>query len=437
MGALFWITSIGASTTATLLTLVLGLRGRRIDNHPLCRRCGFDLFGLTLQDRRCSECGAKLQGSSAVRWGRRRKLRWIVVLAAAVLVLQISFFGIAVYVTARHIDPNGRKPTWWLIRETNVKSTRSAALAELTKRLKAGTLTSQQADALFNRALRIQGDTSVPWDKSWEQFLDESLMLGKLPDAQWVKYVRQSMKFKLDVRPVVASNMPLPMQLSWTTTGRGHVPGLFPMDGAILAAGRVLRFRLEDGPTLDNTMPLFATGLTSSEPSNEAETVKVTLTASTNERSWTAAHGRHLTPVKFELDGKYRISTSDHQTIGWQTDRNLEPAQRDCIQIRPVHSVEPMTSLDGQVLAITVNRPPVGMASDVTIGEYGTIGYLVAPAGRTTSVLVRLPPLPRRGSSLHVELVPDERLAIQCVYVMSEIWGKPIEMDVPVKLYSR
>jgi hypothetical protein len=39
------------------VTLRAGLRGRQIDNHPLCRRCGFDLTGRLAHSAKCAECG--------------------------------------------------------------------------------------------------------------------------------------------------------------------------------------------------------------------------------------------------------------------------------------------------------------------------------------------------------------------------------------------
>ena len=431
MGAHFWITSIAATAATTLLLLLLGLRGRRIDNHPLCRRCGFDLFGLPLRGRRCSECGADLGWSRAVRWGRRRKFRWIVRPAASALVLQLGFLGIAAYMVARHVNLNARIPTWWLIPETNVKSTRAGALAELMKRLEAGSLSSQQANALFDRALATQGDVSVPWDPSWEDFLREGLRLGKLSDAQWVRYVRQSITFKLDVRPMVARGTPLPMQLSWAHGGRGYVPGAFPTDGEIIAEGRVLRFSLSDGPMPNYAMPLFATGITSHQPSADAETVRIRLTACTDDTVLTNVTGRHLPPVIFELEGKYRVSPVP-QPIARRTTVDLEPAQRQSIQISVVSVAQPTESRTAAALAITVTKPRVGLASDVVLGDYGTIGYLVAPVGRTSSSLPLLPPGSLREKTLHVVLKPDDRLAIQSVCLMPEVWYRPIEMDVPV-----
>jgi hypothetical protein len=43
---------------AGLILLVLGVRGWRIDDHPVCRRCRFDLVGVYPAIGACPECGA-------------------------------------------------------------------------------------------------------------------------------------------------------------------------------------------------------------------------------------------------------------------------------------------------------------------------------------------------------------------------------------------
>ena len=47
-------------------------RWRRRGDHPHCRRCDFDLFGLPAGAGRCSECGADLTAQRAVAIGARR-----------------------------------------------------------------------------------------------------------------------------------------------------------------------------------------------------------------------------------------------------------------------------------------------------------------------------------------------------------------------------
>lgn len=44
---------------AALALLIRGWRGKRIDDHPLCRACGFDLSGNS-DAKSCPECGAAL-----------------------------------------------------------------------------------------------------------------------------------------------------------------------------------------------------------------------------------------------------------------------------------------------------------------------------------------------------------------------------------------
>ena len=56
MLALLLSTVIGAS----LIAIAVGMHGRAIDNHPVCRRCGFDLIGIWPDATICSDCGQSL-----------------------------------------------------------------------------------------------------------------------------------------------------------------------------------------------------------------------------------------------------------------------------------------------------------------------------------------------------------------------------------------
>ena len=61
----------------------VGVRGRPVDDHPHCRKCGYDLFGLSLRGAVCPECGAPLNQRKAVRVGVRERRRGLIVLAIA------------------------------------------------------------------------------------------------------------------------------------------------------------------------------------------------------------------------------------------------------------------------------------------------------------------------------------------------------------------
>lgn len=67
---MLWITLSLLLVFAVML--VIALRGRRVDDHPLCARCRFDLIGVP-EPKVCSECGADLQAPRG-RWVRRRPL---------------------------------------------------------------------------------------------------------------------------------------------------------------------------------------------------------------------------------------------------------------------------------------------------------------------------------------------------------------------------
>jgi predicted amidophosphoribosyltransferase len=76
-----------------LLLLRLGLAGRILDDHPICRQCGFDLTGKPKGSSRCAECGADLQNGHAVRIGHHQRRRGPFVMGLGMLAL--SMFSLA------------------------------------------------------------------------------------------------------------------------------------------------------------------------------------------------------------------------------------------------------------------------------------------------------------------------------------------------------
>ncbi len=95
----------------------LGLRGRRVDNHPICRRCRRDLFGLGSDSAACPECGADLTTYNIRTGTRVRRSRFIYVGATlAVLgLLALTPLTMTLMLGAR---ANGMKPLWLLMWES-------------------------------------------------------------------------------------------------------------------------------------------------------------------------------------------------------------------------------------------------------------------------------------------------------------------------------
>src|SRR5438067_13324862 len=84
--------------------LVYALRGRRIDDHPVCRKCGFDLFGKPEGSTVCSECGADLAGKRAVRVGNRRRRSRVLAAAAPMLLLSAGWLGAGAWTRVKATD---------------------------------------------------------------------------------------------------------------------------------------------------------------------------------------------------------------------------------------------------------------------------------------------------------------------------------------------
>ena len=169
------------------LTL-LGLRGRRVDAHPLCRRCGFDLFGNPGAET-CTECGADLTRPGATRVGRRvRRVRLLTaglaLLAPAAVALAVVAFG-----ATSGADWQSHKPLAWLRYELGAARPDEAAAGELLRREARKKLSDAVWLDLTAAALRAQADPSAAWtNTAWPQVLGVAMGRNALDHDQWQRY---------------------------------------------------------------------------------------------------------------------------------------------------------------------------------------------------------------------------------------------------------
>ena len=85
--------------------LVIGWRGRRIDHHPLCPRCGFDLFGKPeLTNIVCPECGHTIATTFDVRIGHRQTRRGLIYLSLVLLLPSLLTLSIVSTLAARGVE---------------------------------------------------------------------------------------------------------------------------------------------------------------------------------------------------------------------------------------------------------------------------------------------------------------------------------------------
>jgi hypothetical protein len=198
--------------------LVLGLGGRRVGDHPFCRRCGFDLFGKPDESTACPECGGDVARRRATVIGVRRRRRWAIALAAVILLPIFAGAGVLGWARYNDVDWQARKPVWYLQHEANGSDvpTRDAALIELLKRYQAGALSKSQIASLLRDGLNAQGDLARPWSPRWGDLIEyASSSHGELSEDQWHRYLHQSVAdlFIPRTRSTFSRDMPVVMRL--------------------------------------------------------------------------------------------------------------------------------------------------------------------------------------------------------------------------------
>lgn len=196
--------------------LVLGLRGRRVNRHPSCRGCGFDLSGTLPDGVTCPECGAGLKRDRAVRIGQRRRMWSVASIGAALILLPLSGICVTVYSVLTGADIHSYKPAGILLWEAKGDNaqTLAAVAKEFSKRRQAGKLDSATIGRVVDAALAIQGDPDRPWSEDWGDFIEMVNLDGDVTDEQMQRFRNQCVSLACEVRPRIAMGGPLPIKVS-------------------------------------------------------------------------------------------------------------------------------------------------------------------------------------------------------------------------------
>lgn len=129
-----------------------GRCGNRIDEHPVCRKCRFDLVGRPPESQRCPECGADLRGRKAIAVGNRKLRPFALVLGSCIALLAVCVFAGWGWIRFRYVKEED-KPTWLVLMDAKSKDAtlQSTALLELYNRQKSGQLSESQCNAYIDR----------------------------------------------------------------------------------------------------------------------------------------------------------------------------------------------------------------------------------------------------------------------------------------------
>ena len=177
----------GVLVVVGIFLLILGRRGRRINLHDACRRCGHDLSGVELRTA-CSECGSDLRLPSAVRRGvRTRRPRFVI---SGILALALGFA--ALWPVTQRVAWIEHAPVWWLAMKLRDPATAMPYITEANRRLAIGELNQTQAQRLAAIGLDQQADPNIRWVTTWGDFIEGAHDQDLLSKGQFERYLRQT-----------------------------------------------------------------------------------------------------------------------------------------------------------------------------------------------------------------------------------------------------
>lgn len=159
------MTVLCISWTALAFGVVLafwGKRGKPIDEHPVCRKCRFDLVGRPPGSDRCPECGADLGRKRSITTGNRKPQRSAIIIGGCSSILAFCVFSGWGWVRFHYLNESD-KPTWLVLLDAKSSKAdfRSTALWELSDRQSGGRLSESQCNAYIDRLIPLTRSAEV------------------------------------------------------------------------------------------------------------------------------------------------------------------------------------------------------------------------------------------------------------------------------------
>lgn len=204
---------IGCVGGAVLLWL--GLHGWRVNDHPTCRQCRFDLEGVYPESVTCPECGAGLRREKSVRVGVRKRVPGLVAVGSVLALFPAVPLGAIGYAALTGTDINGLLPVGVLLWEAGHSTPASGEkiAKEFTRRAQARKLSVSQYTKAIEAALAMQADPKAPWSEAWGNFIDGARLDGTLSPAGRDAYERRSAHFTVSARDKTAAGATLPVTI--------------------------------------------------------------------------------------------------------------------------------------------------------------------------------------------------------------------------------
>lgn len=206
--------------------IVLGWRGRRIDDHPSCRKCHFDLSGSPALPATCPECGRDLSRRRGIAVGQRGRRPIVVGIGVVLLLLAVTTGGLTIYSRMSPINWYAHMPAWWLVGDLSSGDGAQveAALGELVKREEAGELSARYRGALTDHLFESVIPGLLKTKVEWAPGIERAWRAGELTEARRLAFATYAAGFTLRLTPrtAVQQNEYLEMCLEPRSPVRGR-----------------------------------------------------------------------------------------------------------------------------------------------------------------------------------------------------------------------
>ncbi len=186
-------------------------RGRVVDGHPICRWCGFDLTGKEEDSPLCPECWNGVSRAYGVRtsgvvYGHREVRGWWAAFSGLLFVGTFLISFVAVIVEASGSSLYGQYPVSFVMASVTqgADADRSAAVYELTQRMRTGAIKKGDLDPLWDRLLLMQVERTEPWRGMYGDLLVAGRQYLDIDDARWKRYIDELTRCAMEDSPVAA-----------------------------------------------------------------------------------------------------------------------------------------------------------------------------------------------------------------------------------------
>jgi hypothetical protein len=199
-----------------IMLLFRGMRGRVVGDHPICRKCGFDLFGLPKESTRCSECGTDITAKRAVRIGRRERRRMMAGAGLLLVMVSLGVIVIAISDVLQDVEWIQFEPLWYVRKQAKDTSAtvRDPALLEIARRMAAGNLSDADVKTITADDLAVQANLNATWSAGRGDFIEAARKTGKISDADWRQYLMNTGHFTITARDQVRRGDWLPVRIN-------------------------------------------------------------------------------------------------------------------------------------------------------------------------------------------------------------------------------